>query len=139
MTREIAHQKSFEKALYSIEDNFPPGKLPGIAKYANLYVNTSQGDGDMDGPWNTGDQWERVDDIEANLPLDGGDGAATVVLDKTTEAVVAKLAARTLSDPALDPDTGVDLGAGPGAGLITGEDMGGAEDINDAAAQAKAL
>ncbi|MEL4403068.1 manganese catalase family protein, partial [Shewanella algae] len=30
MTREIAHQKSFEKALYTIKDNFPPGKLPGI-------------------------------------------------------------------------------------------------------------
>ncbi len=26
MTREVAHQKSFEKALYSIEPNFPPGK-----------------------------------------------------------------------------------------------------------------
>ena len=24
MTREVAHQKSFEKALYSIEPNFPP-------------------------------------------------------------------------------------------------------------------
>src|SRR6201990_1426934 len=36
MTREIAHQKSFEKALYSIEPNFPPGKLPGMVKYANL-------------------------------------------------------------------------------------------------------
>ncbi len=29
MTREIAHQKSFERALYAIEPNFPPGKLPG--------------------------------------------------------------------------------------------------------------
>jgi Mn-containing catalase len=27
MTREIAYQKSFEKALYAIEPNFPPGKL----------------------------------------------------------------------------------------------------------------
>src|SRR3978361_1188384 len=73
MTREIAHQKSFEKALYSIEDNFPAGKLPGIARYANLYVNASQGEGDMDGPWNTGDQWERVDDLSAVMPIDGGD------------------------------------------------------------------
>src|SRR6201991_1534561 len=30
MTREIAHQKSFEKALYAIEENFPSGKLPGV-------------------------------------------------------------------------------------------------------------
>src|SRR5690242_2688061 len=55
MTREIAHQKQFEKALYSIRDNFPPGKLPGLAPYASLYVNTSTGEGDMDGPWNSGE------------------------------------------------------------------------------------
>ena len=30
MTREVAHQKSFEKALYAIENNFPAGKLPAI-------------------------------------------------------------------------------------------------------------
>ncbi|MFP3533930.1 manganese catalase family protein, partial [Burkholderia sp. SIMBA_043] len=28
MTREVSHQKSFEKALYAITANFPPGKLP---------------------------------------------------------------------------------------------------------------
>src|ERR1700709_1385191 len=64
MTREIAHQKSFEKALYSIDPNFPAGKLPGIAPYANMYVNTSQGEGDAIGPWNTGEQWVRGDDRE---------------------------------------------------------------------------
>src|SRR4051812_24784463 len=64
MTREVAHQKSFEKALYSIENNFPPGKLPGIEQYANVYVNTSQGEGDETGPWNSGEQWERIDDLE---------------------------------------------------------------------------
>jgi Mn-containing catalase len=139
MTREIAHQKSFEKALYSIEDNFPSGKLPGIVQYANLYVNTSQGEGDMEGPWNTGEQWERMDDLNATLPIDGGDGTASVDLDRKTTGIVEKLAARTLSDPSLDPKTGVDLGAGPGAGRTTEEDLGGAEDINDAAAQAKAM
>lgn len=139
MTREIAHQKSFEKALYAIENNFPPGKLPGLAPFANVYINTSQGEGDMDGPWNTGEQWERVDDLTATMPIDGGDGTASVVLDKATEAVVAKLALRTLSDPAVDAETGVDLGAGPGAGLISNEDLGGASDIADAVAQAKAI
>jgi Mn-containing catalase len=34
MTREVAHQKAFEKALYSIEPNFPPGKLPGVITFA---------------------------------------------------------------------------------------------------------
>src|SRR3954470_10096629 len=59
MTREVAHQKSFEKALYSIEDNFPSGKLPGVEPYTNIYVNASQGEGDATGPWNDGPQWER--------------------------------------------------------------------------------
>ena len=43
MTREIAHQKSFEKALYAIEPNFPPGKLPGMPQFTNKYFNMSQG------------------------------------------------------------------------------------------------
>ncbi len=30
MTREIGHQKSFEKALHSIQPNFPQGKLPSV-------------------------------------------------------------------------------------------------------------
>ena len=54
MTREIAHQKSFEKALYAIEPNFPSGKLPGIPDFADMYFNMSQGEGDMRGPWNAG-------------------------------------------------------------------------------------
>lgn len=139
MTREVAHQKSFEKALYSINENFPSGKLPGIAAYANMYVNTSQGDGDATGPWNTGEQWERVDDLEQVMPADGGDGLATVKLSKADAAVVKKLAARTQSDPSLDPETGADLGAGEGAGKISGgEDMGAAKDVKEAAALAKA-
>jgi Mn-containing catalase len=138
MTREIAHQKSFEKALYSIEDNFPPGKLPGLAPFANMYVNTSQGDGDAVGPWNSGDQWERVDDLEQVMPVDDGDGLATVKLTKAEAAVVKKVAARTQSDVTSDPTTGVDLGAGEGAGKITGEDKGSAKDVKQAAAKAKA-
>lgn len=80
MTREIAHQKSFEKALNSIEQNFPPGKLEGKRQFANLYVNTSQGSGDSNGPWNSGAEWNRLDDIVGQIPLDGGAGSATVKL-----------------------------------------------------------
>jgi Mn-containing catalase len=54
MTREIAHQKSFEKALYAITPNFPPGKLPGDPRFANTYFNMSQGPGEARGPWNQG-------------------------------------------------------------------------------------
>lgn len=136
MTREVAHQKSFEKALYSIQDNFPPGKLPGIAKFASLYVNTSQGPGDVEGPWNSGDQWQRADDPAEMMALDGGDGMASVKL-KTTEAkAVSQLAARTRSAPE-DVPTGAELGAGPGAGKTAERDLGGAESTADAVAQAK--
>jgi Mn-containing catalase len=138
MTREIAHQKSFEKALYSMEDNFPPGKLPGVAPYADMYINTSQGEGDATGPWNTGDQWVKVDDLEQVMPADDGDGTASVKLKAAEQKAVDKLAARTASDPSADPTTGADLGAGPGAGTVSGGvDMGQAESIDDAAAQAK--
>ena len=116
MTREIAHQKSFEKALYSIENNFPSGKLPGDPRFASLFVNTSQGDGDVEGPWNSGEEWDRLDDVASAIPLDGGDGLASVKL-KAQEAKDGKAAAkRTASDPSFNPTTGTDLGAGPGAG-----------------------
>jgi Mn-containing catalase len=116
MTREIAHQKSFEKALYAIEKNFPPGKLPGIEKYASLYVNASRGPGDTEGPWNSGDEWERIDDVEAAIPVDGGDGQASVKLTASDRTSLSKLAKRTQSDLDANPTTGADLGAGPGAG-----------------------
>ncbi|WP_424363832.1 manganese catalase family protein [Methylocystis parvus] len=110
MTREIAHQKSFEKALYSIEANFPPGKLQGIPEYANLYVNTSQGEGDTEGPWNSGDQWRRMDDVVGGIPVDGGDGDASVGLTSSEQSDLSSFAARTMSNPLSDPRTGADLG-----------------------------
>lgn len=139
MTREIAHQKSFEKALYAISDNFPPGKLPGIARYASTYVNTSQGEGDMTGPWNEGEQWDRIDDVVGNLPVDGGSGGASVDSPDPAAKAAADLMTRTRSRPDHDVTTGADLGAGPGAGRMSGEDLGGAEDIAGAARQAQAL
>jgi Mn-containing catalase len=139
MTREIAHQKSFEKALYAIENNFPPGKMPGVEKYANMYVNASQGEGDMRGPWNSGEQWETVDDLNQVLPADtGGDGTASVKLDAADSAALQGMMLRLKSDPGTDALTGADLGAGPGAGKITGGDEGGAPDIHAAPAMANA-
>jgi Mn-containing catalase len=117
MTREVAHQKSFEKALYAIEDNFPAGKLPGMPQFSNLYVNSSQGDGDMNGPWNSGELWDRDDG--PTPALDGGDGLASVQLSKEDSKVALALTERTMSDPAVDAITGADLGAGPGAGRTT--------------------
>lgn len=116
MTREVAHQKSFEKALYAIPANFPPGKLPGYADFADKYYNMSQGEGDASGPWNQGDQWEVVDEREDQMAVDGGDGDASVKLPAKEEKAVAAFGARTRSDPASQPLTGADLSAGPGAG-----------------------
>jgi Mn-containing catalase len=139
MTREVAHQKSFEKALYAIEDNFPPGKLPGVAPYADMYVNTSQGEGDMEGPWNSGGQWQRVDDLNQVLPADpGGDGTASVTLGASDSAALGKMMTRLRSDPASNPVTGADLGAGPGAGRTTRGDKGAAESIHAATREAEA-
>ncbi len=117
MTREVAHQKSFEKALYAIEDNFPSGKLPGAEAYASLYVKASQGQGDMEGPWNSGPMWDRDDG--PTPALDGGPGTATVGLSDEDAKLAAVMQTRTMSDPKVDAVTGVDLGAGPGAGRTT--------------------
>lgn len=116
MTREIAHQKSFEKALYAIDNNFPVGKLPGVPAYTDKYMNTSQGAGDMNGSWNTGGQWERVDDYSKMQPVDRGDGTASVDLKPSDLAAVTKLALRTKSAQSKNPTTGAELGKGPGAG-----------------------
>jgi Mn-containing catalase len=115
MTREIAHQKSFEKALYSIQQNFPPGKTPGIAAFTNKYFNMSQGEGDAEGPWNSGGDWEVVSDRDEQGPVDGGDGTATVKLTKKDEQAATKAAQRTASRTDIDPVTGAELGAGNGA------------------------
>jgi manganese catalase len=112
MTREIAHQKSFEKALYAIEANFPPGKLPGQPAFTNTYFNMSQGEGDMRGPWNQGKQWDFVENREKQAAVDGGDGSASVKLTRKDIAIAKKVAARTMSDPTSDPTTGAELGQG---------------------------
>jgi Mn-containing catalase len=119
MTREVAHQKSFEKALYSIEPNFPAGKLGGLPAFSDKYYDLSQGDGNARGPWNEGEQWEFVDEAEAQSAVDGGDGTASVVLPEPEEASVDAFAQRTASNTAADPVRGADLGAGPGAGKTT--------------------
>jgi Mn-containing catalase len=120
MTREIAHQKSFEKALYAIEPNFPPGKLPGVPEFTDKYYHLSRGDGEMmKGSWNSGPQWEHIDDPKQQVAVDGGDGLGSVKLDSKSEKLVNAAAVRTMSHPETDPVTGADLGAGPGGGTMT--------------------
>lgn len=116
MTREIAHQKSFEKALYAIEPNFPAGKLPGVPQFTDTYYNMSSGAGDERGPWNEGEQWEFEADPVAVSPVDGGEGTATVMLAAADSDLALRQAKRLACKNNGDPLTGADLGAGPGAG-----------------------
>ena len=111
MTREIAHQKSFEKALYSMDKSFPPGKLPGDPRFDKVYVNTSRGEGERAGPWNRGEDWQVVEPNGDAIPVDGGDGFASVELSGLEEAAIGAFAQRAQSDPSRDPVTGADLGS----------------------------
>lgn len=110
MTREVAHQISFEKALYAIQNNFPPGKLPPIEKYATVYYNMSDG-GEVRGSWNSDDNFTYVADPQP--AVDGGDGGATVDLPAKQQASLDNLVRRTASDTAVNPVTGTDLGSVP--------------------------
>lgn len=112
MTREVAHQKSFEKkALYSIQPNFPPGKAPADPAYSDLYFKMSQGAEPELGPWNQGNGLELV--LDPQPAVDGGSGGATVELPKDQIANLKALARRTMSDPDIDPVTGAELGQTP--------------------------
>lgn len=111
MTREIAHQKSFEKALHSIQPNFPQGKLPSVPEFTSVYYNMSQGsEPAVRGPWNEGGDWKFVEDPQP--AVDGGDGLATVGVSAEEVDVLQAMAARTASDKSSDPMTGADLGSG---------------------------
>ncbi|HEY3668578.1 MAG TPA: manganese catalase family protein [Polyangiaceae bacterium] len=121
MTREIAHQKSFEKALYSIDPNFPAGKLPGDPRFTDKYYDMSQGNGSPRGPWNDGEQWEFVEDREQQMAVDGGDGGATVGLTEQERSALLAAAKRTSSDLTGNPLTGADLNPGPGAGSTSNQ------------------
>lgn len=112
MTREISHQKSFEKALYSIESNFPPGKLAGMAEFADVYVDASQGDGDLRGSWNSDENFNFVSDPEQFLAMDGGDGLPSVQLKSGHKSALEQMARRTRSNPDVNPETGTTLGMG---------------------------
>ncbi|GJH39316.1 manganese catalase family protein [Paraburkholderia hospita] len=111
MTREIAHQKSFEKALHSIQPNFPQGKLPGDPKFTNVYFDLSKGD-DVRGPWNEGPEWKF--DGNPKPAVDGGDGTAQVNVPKSDLETLKAMASRTASNTEIDPTTGADLGTGQG-------------------------
>jgi Mn-containing catalase len=112
MTREIAHQKSFEKALYAIQPNFPPGKMPGREEFASVYYNMSQGGAEVRGPWNDGSRWNVVSDRDQQMAVNGGSGNAEVQVTDYQAEALDQFATRTMSDPGADPLTGAELGSG---------------------------
>jgi len=147
MTREISHQLSFEKALYSIEPNFPPGKLPGKQEFANVYFNMSRrtndglsgGEGggsattgtatggtggdaelatDRRGPWNAAPTFNYQ---EGRPAVDGGSGSFEVQCDAEEGEALQAMKQRLASVVDSDPITGAELGSGmPASGDGTG-------------------
>jgi Mn-containing catalase len=109
MTREVSHQKSFEKALYSIQPNFPPGKMPPREEFASVYYNMSTGEGEQRGPWNASPTFEFR---EGQPAVDGGDGMFQVQLEADEATAVSAMAQRLKSDMSADPMTGAELGMG---------------------------
>jgi Mn-containing catalase len=67
-------------------------------------------------PWNQGEEWEYVDHRPDQGAVDGGSGAATATLAAAEMTAINNLAERTKSRTDVNPTTGADLGAGPGAG-----------------------
>ncbi|MGE5450747.1 MAG: manganese catalase family protein [Acidobacteriota bacterium] len=110
MTREIAHQLSFEKALYAIEPNFPPGKNPGDPRFTNVYFNTSQGVGEQRGAWNSDENFQYVSNRDNQMAVDGGSGIPEVNLKAEELTLINALSIRTRSDQTQNPATGVELG-----------------------------
>jgi Mn-containing catalase len=108
MTREVSHQKSFEKALYAITPNFPPGKMPPVPEFAGTYYKMSHGLDVVGAPWNSGTGLTMQ---QGEPAVDGGDGTASGGLDAQEETALTALAARTESDPTQDPATGAELGS----------------------------
>ena len=67
MTREITHMKAFTAALESLgKPRFSIGQIPPTPGLVDQFFNDStgrgeDGEGDADGPWNTGGDWQRVE------------------------------------------------------------------------------
>ncbi len=117
MTREVAHQKSFEKALYAIQPNFPPGKMPPKKEFKDTYYDLSQGENDkLRGPWNEGKEWQFVSEMDQQVAVDGGTGEASVDLAGEEAKHLAKVVKRTASRTDIDPTTGAELGSGKSDG-----------------------
>ena len=136
MTREISHQQSFEKALYSIQPNFPPGKLGGMPEFTNVYFNMSTGSTDARGPWNSAPTFEFR---EAAPAVDGGSGDFGVQMASADIEMVERAAVRQASVPQSVPLTGAMLGMEDlAAANVDGDSLGMTDAIDPKGAKANA-
>jgi Mn-containing catalase len=98
MTREITHLKAFTAALESMnKPRFMIGKIPPTPGLVDQFFNTSTGqgeDGEIDarGPWNEGEDLQRVEAPAFQALSRAGDGA-------TGEAAVDDRTTSTARDP----------------------------------------
>lgn len=82
MTREITHMKAFTAALESLgKDRFTIGQIEPTPGLVDQYFNDSTGEGDegetdATGPWNTGGNWEIVEQPELEKGVENIESAA---------------------------------------------------------------
>jgi Mn-containing catalase len=106
MTREIAHQQQFEKALYSMQPNFPPGKLGRQARVHRTSTSTCRwATATRAAPWNNEPTFEFR---EAKAAVDGGASGMPEVNWASEELEVATQAAAACSRTRERPDDGCD-------------------------------
>ena len=118
MTREIAHQQSFEKALYSIQPNFPPGKL---RRQGRVHQRLLQHVGGRRRRARPVEQRADVRVPRREPAVDGGSGLPELDMTSDEVELAERAAIRLASDPSADPVTGAMLGMGETpAGVLGG-------------------
>src|SRR6187401_3703487 len=86
MTREITHMKAFTAALESLnKPRFSIGKIPPTPGLVDQFFNDSTGEGedgeiDVRGPWNQGDEWQFVE-APAFRDLSAGEVTRGAIVD----------------------------------------------------------
>ena len=84
MTREITHMKAFTAALESLgKPRFSIGQIPPTPGLVDQFFNDStgrgeDGEGDAQGPWNSGGDWQRVEAPAIAEARGGAQGDAAI-------------------------------------------------------------
>ena len=95
MTREITHMKAFTAALESMnKPRFTIGRIPPTPGLVDQFFNTSTGqgeDGEIDarGPWNEGDDLQRVEAPAFQAMSQSVDAATEAAIDDRTTSTAA--------------------------------------------------